>query len=42
VPVGRVDGLPVGGQLMAPHGADARLLEVAAHLEAALGTEAHQ
>ena len=42
VPVGRADGLPVGGQLMAPHGADVRLLEVAAHLEAALGAEARQ
>lgn len=42
LPVGRVDGLPVGGQLMAPHGDEARLLRVAAWLEAALGAEAHR
>ena len=42
VPVGRVEGLPVGGQLMAPHGADARLVAVASHLEAALVSEAHK
>jgi amidase len=38
VPFGRTaDGLPVGVQLVAPHGADRFLLEVAAALEAALG-----
>jgi aspartyl-tRNA(Asn)/glutamyl-tRNA(Gln) amidotransferase subunit A len=42
VPVGRVDGLPVGGQLMAPHGGEAQLLAVAAWLEATLGAEAHR
>jgi amidase len=37
VPAGRTrDGLPVGVQLVAPHGADRRLLEVAGALEAAL------
>ena len=35
VPAGRTgDGLPVGVQLVAPHGADRRLLEVAAAVEA--------
>ncbi|HEX5086237.1 MAG TPA: amidase [Nocardioides sp.] len=38
VPFGRTpDGLPVGVQLVAPHGADRFLLEVAAAIEAALG-----
>jgi amidase len=37
VPAGEThDGLPVGVQLVAPHGADRRLLEVAGALEAAL------
>ena len=37
VPFGRTaDGLPVGVQLVAPHGADRFLLEVAAALEAAV------
>lgn len=36
VPAGRTaDGLPVGVQIVAPHGADRRLLEVAAAFEAA-------
>ncbi|MBU6367291.1 MAG: Asp-tRNA(Asn)/Glu-tRNA(Gln) amidotransferase subunit GatA [Gemmatimonadetes bacterium] len=42
LPVGRVEGLPVGGQLMAAHGEEARLLRIAACLERALGAEAHQ
>ena len=38
VPFGRTaDGLPVGVQLVAPHGADRFLLEVAAALESAVG-----
>jgi amidase len=38
VPFGRTpDGLPVGVQLVAPHGGDRFLLEVAAALESALG-----
>jgi aspartyl-tRNA(Asn)/glutamyl-tRNA(Gln) amidotransferase subunit A len=41
-PIGRVDGLPVGGQLMAPHFAEPTMLRAAAALERALGTEAHQ
>ncbi|WP_200837466.1 amidase [Ruania rhizosphaerae] len=38
IPAGTTpEGLPVGVQLVAPHGADRRLLEIAAVLEAALG-----
>ena len=38
VPAGRTpDGLPVGVQLVAPHGADRRLLEIAAGVEAVMG-----
>ncbi len=38
VPAGRTaDGLPVGVQIVAPHGADRRLLEVAAAFEAVSG-----
>ncbi len=38
VPAGRTrDGLPVGIQIVAPHGAERRLLEVAAAFEAATG-----
>jgi aspartyl-tRNA(Asn)/glutamyl-tRNA(Gln) amidotransferase subunit A len=36
LPVGRSGGLPVGGQLIAPAGADAELLAAAAALESAL------
>ena len=36
VPVGEAEGLPVGLQLLAPWGEEARLLDAAAHLEAAL------
>ena len=42
LPIGRAGGLPVGGQLIAPHFAEARMLAVAAGLEAALGPEAHR
>ncbi|MBY0488252.1 MAG: Asp-tRNA(Asn)/Glu-tRNA(Gln) amidotransferase subunit GatA [Gemmatimonadaceae bacterium] len=42
LPIGRLDGLPVGGQLMAPHFAEPTMLRVAAALEQALGAEAHQ
>jgi aspartyl-tRNA(Asn)/glutamyl-tRNA(Gln) amidotransferase subunit A len=41
LPVGRVRGLPVGGQLLAPHFEEATLLRVAAALERSLGPEAH-
>lgn len=33
VPVGRVDGLPVGMQIMAPHHGEALLLDLAARVE---------
>ena len=42
LPIGRVDGLPVGGQIIAPHFGEAAMFRVAYALEAALGTEAHQ
>jgi aspartyl-tRNA(Asn)/glutamyl-tRNA(Gln) amidotransferase subunit A len=38
-PIGRVDGLPVGGQFMAPHFDEATMFRAAAALEAALGAE---
>ncbi|HSU96724.1 MAG TPA: Asp-tRNA(Asn)/Glu-tRNA(Gln) amidotransferase subunit GatA [Gemmatimonadaceae bacterium] len=41
LPIGRVRGLPVGGQIMAPHFDEPRMFHVAAALEAALGAEAH-
>jgi aspartyl-tRNA(Asn)/glutamyl-tRNA(Gln) amidotransferase subunit A len=42
VPIGRVDGLPVGGQLLAPHFHEADLFAAAYGLERALGVEAHR
>ncbi|MBL0941039.1 MAG: Asp-tRNA(Asn)/Glu-tRNA(Gln) amidotransferase subunit GatA [Gemmatimonadaceae bacterium] len=42
LPIGRVGGLPVGGQFMAPHFAEATMLKAAAALEHALGVEAHR
>jgi len=42
LPIGRVDGLPVGGQILAPHFGEARMFRVAYALEAALGGEAHR
>jgi aspartyl-tRNA(Asn)/glutamyl-tRNA(Gln) amidotransferase subunit A len=42
LPIGRVTGLPVGGQIIAPHFGEATMFKVAYALEAALGTEAHQ
>jgi aspartyl-tRNA(Asn)/glutamyl-tRNA(Gln) amidotransferase subunit A len=42
VPIGRVDGLPVGGQLMARHFHEADLFTAAYGLERALGGEAHR
>ncbi len=41
-PIGRVDGLPVGGQFIAPHFAESRMFTAAYALERALGQEAHQ
>ncbi len=40
-PIGRIDGLPVGGQLLASHFDEATMFRVAYALERALGTEAH-
>jgi len=42
VPIGRVDALPVGGQIIADHFDEAGMFRVAYALEAALGQEAHQ
>lgn len=41
LPIGRVGGLPVGGQIMARHFDEPRMFQVAAALENALGKEAH-
>jgi aspartyl-tRNA(Asn)/glutamyl-tRNA(Gln) amidotransferase subunit A len=40
LPIGRVDGLPVGGQFIAPHFGEPRMFAAAYALEAALGDEA--
>lgn len=40
LPVGRVDGLPVGGQFIAPHFDEMKMLTAAYALERALGAEA--
>jgi aspartyl-tRNA(Asn)/glutamyl-tRNA(Gln) amidotransferase subunit A len=42
LPIGRVDGLPVGGQIIAPHFGEAAMFRAAYALEGALGQEAHQ
>jgi len=42
LPVGRVEGLPVGGQLIAAHWDEATMFGVAAALERALGESAHR
>jgi aspartyl-tRNA(Asn)/glutamyl-tRNA(Gln) amidotransferase subunit A len=39
-PIGRIDGLPVGGQFMAPHFGEPTMIHAAAALEQALGAEA--
>ena len=41
IPIGRVGGLPIGGQFLAKHFDEPRMFHVAAALEAALGEEAH-
>ncbi len=41
-PIGRVDGLPVGGQLIAPRFAEDGMFAAAYALERALGAEAHR
>lgn len=40
-PIGRVDGLPVGGQFMAAHFDEATMMRAAYALEASLGHKAH-
>jgi len=42
LPIGRVDGLPVGGQLLAPHFDEHQMFVAAYALEQALDTKAHQ
>ncbi len=42
LPIGRVEGLPVGGQLIANHFDESRMLRVAYELERALGDEARR
>jgi aspartyl-tRNA(Asn)/glutamyl-tRNA(Gln) amidotransferase subunit A len=42
LPIGRVDGLPIGGQFLAPHFAERRMLAATYALEQALGEIAHQ
>ncbi|MEO7999510.1 MAG: Asp-tRNA(Asn)/Glu-tRNA(Gln) amidotransferase subunit GatA [Gemmatimonadaceae bacterium] len=42
LPIGRIEGLPVGGQLLASHFDEATMFRVAYALERALGAEAHQ
>ena len=41
-PIGRIDGLPVGGQLMAAHFDESIMFRIACALEASLGMEAHR
>ncbi len=42
LPIGRVGGLPVGGQVLAPHFDEVTMFRVAYALEAELGAEAHR
>jgi aspartyl-tRNA(Asn)/glutamyl-tRNA(Gln) amidotransferase subunit A len=42
LPIGRVDGLPVGGQFLASHFDEYRMFSAAYGLERALGEEAHR
>ncbi len=42
LPIGRDAGLPIGGQIIASHFAEATMFRVAYALEAALGGQAHQ
>ena len=41
LPIGRIDGLPIGGQFLASHFDEARMFTAAYALERALGAEAH-
>jgi aspartyl-tRNA(Asn)/glutamyl-tRNA(Gln) amidotransferase subunit A len=42
LPIGRIDGLPVGGQFIAPHFDERQMFAAAYALERALGSEAHR
>jgi aspartyl-tRNA(Asn)/glutamyl-tRNA(Gln) amidotransferase subunit A len=42
LPIGRVDGLPVGGQLIAPHFDERQMFVAAYALERVLGEDAHR
>jgi Asp-tRNA(Asn)/Glu-tRNA(Gln) amidotransferase A subunit family amidase len=42
VPIGRVDGLPIGGQLITRHFDEAGMFAAAYALERTLGEEAHR
>ena len=42
IPIGRIAGLPVGGQIIASHFCESMMFRVAYALESALGSEAHQ
>jgi aspartyl-tRNA(Asn)/glutamyl-tRNA(Gln) amidotransferase subunit A len=42
LPIGRVDGLPIGGQIIAPHFQEQRMFAAAYALERSLGPEAHR
>jgi aspartyl-tRNA(Asn)/glutamyl-tRNA(Gln) amidotransferase subunit A len=42
LPIGRIDGLPIGGQIIAPHFGERRMLAAAYALERALGEDAHR
>jgi aspartyl-tRNA(Asn)/glutamyl-tRNA(Gln) amidotransferase subunit A len=42
LPIGRVGGLPVGGQLLAPHFGEPSMFAAAFALEGALGEDAHR
>ncbi|MEJ7810958.1 MAG: Asp-tRNA(Asn)/Glu-tRNA(Gln) amidotransferase subunit GatA [Gemmatimonadaceae bacterium] len=42
LPIGRVDGLPVGGQLLAPHFDELTMFTLAYNLERVLGQDAHR
>lgn len=42
IPIGRTSGLPIGGQIIAPHFGEYAMFRVAYALEKALGEEAHR
>ena len=42
LPIGRTGGLPVGGQVIAPHFGETRMFAAAYALERVLGEDAHR